>query len=390
MHRATRSLLSFCLEAIADVAPERVLDLDLGFGRWGMLVRELCDDAAGRVHRENWRTHVEAITPHSAGVEEYHHFFYDWIHVGDALQSLTGMTDRWSLTVLGELLRDQPPATAQELLAAVLDRSDYVLMLVPLASEAGDSAPGHPEPAWTASALLALEPTRYALQNVDGQDHGAFLLSRADPLGLRRPQDGAEVFSRIVDDNLWEGSESRSAPGSALIQTAVIRRSIPALIAKVGARSILDVPCGEFNWLRHVNLPVHRYIGADIAPATIARNQLRFGNEQRTFLVLDARSDALPRADMILCRDALVHLPFEEAFRVLASFRRSGSVYVLTTTFPNLERNLPLETDGWRPLNLRLPPFFFPEPLAIINEGCTEGGGRYADKSLALWKLAEL
>jgi hypothetical protein len=51
-----RALLPFCIQAVDDLRPGRVLDLDLGFGRWGMLIREICDDAAGRVHRENWRT----------------------------------------------------------------------------------------------------------------------------------------------------------------------------------------------------------------------------------------------------------------------------------------------------------------------------------------------
>jgi hypothetical protein len=35
-----------------------------------------------------------------------------------------------------------------------------------------------------------------------------------------------------------------------------------------------------------------------------------------------------------------------------------------------------------------LPPFSFPKPIKVINEGCPERG--YSDKSLGLWRIAEL
>jgi hypothetical protein len=41
-------------------------------------------------------------------------------------------------------------------------------------------------------------------------------------------------------------------------------------------------------------------------------------------------------------------------------------------------------------LNLQYAPFLFPAPLAVINESCTEAGGDYADKSLALWRVEDL
>jgi hypothetical protein len=39
---------------------------------------------------------------------------------------------------------------------------------------------------------------------------------------------------------------------------------------------------------------------------------------------------------------------------------------------------------------MRLAPFYFPEPLLIVNEGCTEEAGQYTDKSLGLWLLSDI
>ena len=98
----------------------------------------------------------------------------------------------------------------------------------------------------------------------------------------------------------------------------------------------------------------------------------------------------LPSADLLLCRDCLVHLSFQDAGQALANIRRSTIGYLLTTTFPGEADNQDIVTGDWRPLNLERPPFSFPAPLDRIKEGCTEAGGRFGDKSLALWAVADL
>ena len=49
-----------------------------------------------------------------------------------------------------------------------------------------------------------------------------------------------------------------------------------------------------------------------------------------------------------------------------------------------------VEDADWRPLNFEAAPLHWPTPVEIINERCTEAGGAYADKSLGLWRLADL
>jgi hypothetical protein len=100
--------------------------------------------------------------------------------------------------------------------------------------------------------------------------------------------------------------------------------------------------------------------------------------------------DPLPEADLLLCRDCLVHLSFADIGRALSNVLRSGLPYLLTTTFPECEVNEDIVTGDWRPLNLELEPFGFPPPSELLNERCSEAGGLFADKSLGLWQLAEL
>lgn len=195
-------------------------------------------------------------------------------------------------------------------------------------------------------------------------------------------------FEKIYEDNLFRGAESRSGTGSSLVQTRIIREEIPRLLDELGVGHLLDVPCGDWNWMRHVNLSGVRYTGGDIVRAILDRNNASFGNENCKFEYLDIISGPLPKADLILCRDCLVHLNFSDGLVALEQFRKSGAKWLLTTTFTERNDNAELrEGDIWRPLNLEKPPYNLPKPERYLNEGCTEDDGSYGDKCLGLWKL---
>lgn len=214
-----------------------------------------------------------------------------------------------------------------------------------------------------------------------------FLVERA----LRNAaSQSSEVFQRIYRERAWGASESASGWGSSMEQTAELRHALPLLLAQLGVQSILDVPCGDFHWMQHVDLGVEEYIGGDIVPELIEEARHRYARPGRRFLLMDLCHQELPRADLILCRDALVHLSFADIASALRNFRRSGSSYLLTTTFPLRTANTDIATGQWRTLNLQLPPFHFPPPLRIVLEKCSESGGAYADKSLGLWRISDL
>lgn len=83
-----------------------------------------------------------------------------------------------------------------------------------------------------------------------------------------------------------------------------------------------------------------------------------------------------------------MHLSFADIQRALDNLMRSAIPYLLTTTFPECQANEDIVTGDWRPLNLERPPFGFSPPLELLNEGCTEAGGLFADKSLGLWRIS--
>jgi hypothetical protein len=202
------------------------------------------------------------------------------------------------------------------------------------------------------------------------------------------PSRTEKIFTRIYLKNAWGGPESRSGPGSGSARTELLRSELTSLIKNLGVQSILDLPCGDFNWMRHVDLSATQYIGADIVAPIIAQNNSLYAQPGRRFERIDMLRDPLPRADLILCRDGLVHFSFSDIAQALAAMKKSGSVYLLVTTFTEHQRNQDMPTGGWRPLNLALPPFCFPTPLQVLSDARPDG--TCPDKALALYRLADL
>lgn len=207
---------------------------------------------------------------------------------------------------------------------------------------------------------------------------------------LRYGNGSVEIFDRIIAENYWQDPESVSGGGSNLRQTEKLRAELPALLSRLRVRSLLDAPCGDFHWMRHVDLQTVAYTGVDVVAPLIERCQERFGGPARQFLCRNVLSDPLPPADAILSRDCLSHLSNDHVFAALKNFRSSGSTYLLATSYSARSRNWDIVTGSWRPINLEIKPFNFPPPSESIIEGSTEYDGDFADKTLGVWRLDAL
>ena len=219
------------------------------------------------------------------------------------------------------------------------------------------------------------------------------LLKRVSKLRIKSksPSQMQDAFQKIFVTNHWRSEVSHSGGGSDLTQTKIIRNTLPKLIKKYKIKKMLDVPCGDFYWMSQVDFgPKFQYFGADVVPELIENNKKNHNSVNRDFIHLDVSRDDLPNVDLIFCRDLLVHFSYEDVIRTLANFKRSGAIWLLTTTFTDRASNEDIVTGDWRTLNFKLHPFNFPEPKEIIIEGCTEFDGLFSDKTLALWRLDDV
>ena len=211
---------------------------------------------------------------------------------------------------------------------------------------------------------------------------------------MRSRSDLQKKFTNVYNKNLFNGFESRSGNGSDLTQTKVLRELLPELLESFNVKSILDLPCGDFNWMCNLDLNEIQYTGGDIVESMIHGLSSKYQSSTRKFQVIDIARQVPDKYDAIFCRDLFVHLSDKDIIRALRNIKSSGSTYLFTTTFTRLSANkkLPMLKRGvkWRTINLELPPWNFPKPLHTLNENCTEMNGEYMDKSIGVWEVSKI
>ncbi len=199
--------------------------------------------------------------------------------------------------------------------------------------------------------------------------------------------DAEHIFTHYYEVNQWKDPESLSGVGSTLANTRNIRRELPVLLKKLGIRSILDAPCGDYNWFREIRSKAGlSYIGGDIVKPLVEKNKNEYGDEDTRFIQLDIVHDALPSADLWMCRDCLIHLSFADIRAVLRQFFESEIDYLLTTVHTECASNKDIPTGDFRLLNLEREPFLFPEPILYVDDSAEN----LPMRAMGLWRRHEL
>ena len=192
-----------------------------------------------------------------------------------------------------------------------------------------------------------------------------------------------EIFDRIYEKNLWQSSETVSGKGSELILAQNLLLYLPVLLKKYNVKTVVDAPCGDYNWILHLDYRFEKYTGIDIVQKLIEKNK-KYENERVKFFAGDILTYNIPSSDLIFCRDCFIHLTFKQIFKALENFKKSGAGFIMLTSYDNC-RNEDVLAGQFRKINLLLPPFNFPAPKDIIQELPSEEG-----KYFCLWKLEDL
>ncbi|HPF77746.1 MAG TPA: class I SAM-dependent methyltransferase [Alphaproteobacteria bacterium] len=199
-----------------------------------------------------------------------------------------------------------------------------------------------------------------------------------------------EIFTNIYKNNTWNGKESISGQGSDLSETSILLDKLPAFLKKYNIKTMIDLPCGDYNWMRHLEFNFDQYTGVDIVGDIIEKNNQRFGSDKKIFKQKNCLIDDIGSADLLFCRDLLIHFSQKDVFRFFENLKNADIEYILTTHFLSGE-NINIVTGQWAPINLCAPPYNFPPPIDYILEETKMYGGQYSKiKAMALWRMADI
>jgi SAM-dependent methyltransferase len=172
------------------------------------------------------------------------------------------------------------------------------------------------------------------------------------------------IFEHIYRNDLWHGG---SGPGSLPSVNRPYVRFLHSFLRHNQIRSVVDLGCGDWQFSRGVKWGEARYLGLDVVPHVLEKNRRRYGGATVEFDLSPADPRAVRSADLLLVKDVFQHICNEKVSAYVREFPRFK--YVLVTNCIQKSRHL-MNTDiadgGFRPVDLRLPPFAM--PMASVLE----------------------
>jgi hypothetical protein len=160
---------------VMELKPCSILDVGVGFGKWGHLFREYTDIIASesnpsRYRKENWRVRIDGIEGFANYLTPMHEYIYDKVEVGDAIEVLPRM-GRYDLIFLGDVIEHFEKEEGRRLLTLALSHAEKALMITtpryetPQGSSCGNELERH-RSCWTAADFLKYEGASVA--SLDG------------------------------------------------------------------------------------------------------------------------------------------------------------------------------------------------------------------------------
>jgi len=180
-------------------------------------------------------------------------------------------------------------------------------------------------------------------------------------------QDSLEKrFTEIHNANYWGSEESVSGKGSTILYTSNLRKNLPILFKYYNIEKVFDSPCGDYNWMNKVvSESSISYVGADIVVNLVDSLNKKYSNNRVSFYHMDITCSKFPDADLMICRDCLFHLSYDDIFKFIKNFIESNIPLLLTTTHINntnfLNKNI-VSGDA-RLIDLFSAPFGFPKDV---------------------------
>jgi hypothetical protein len=127
------SIIPSVIHWVLQLRPQSILDVGMGFGKWGHLFREYTDivqaahDTA-RYQRANWKVRIDGIEGHAAYLTEMHRYLYNNVYAGDAAQILPTLPS-YDLIFFGDIIEHFTKEDGLQLLRTAIAKSNQAVIL---------------------------------------------------------------------------------------------------------------------------------------------------------------------------------------------------------------------------------------------------------------------
>src|SRR5258706_8280538 len=121
------------IHLVRQLKPKSILDVGIGFGKWGHLFREYTDiqeseNDPARYQRCNWKIRIDGIEGYAAYITEMHHFLYNEIHIGNACELIRALP-RYDVIFIGDVIEHLDKKAGFQLLRDSMEKAGKAVIV---------------------------------------------------------------------------------------------------------------------------------------------------------------------------------------------------------------------------------------------------------------------
>ncbi len=131
MPSSDHTAISAIIELVMQADPKSILDIGIGFGKYGMLCREYTDIWQRRYWRDDWQVTIDGIEPYGRYISEVQRSVYDHLHIG-AVPEVLKYLGHYDLVLFIDVLEHLDRAAGEEVLAWISQHSDRAIVTTPV------------------------------------------------------------------------------------------------------------------------------------------------------------------------------------------------------------------------------------------------------------------
>jgi len=138
--------ISKLVEIIVALNPASVLDIGVGFGKYGFLAREYLElwDGQSCYSRDTWQHRIDGIEVYASYLTPVHAYVYDHLYNGKAQDILPNLDVSYELVLLIDVFEHLDRKEGAQLLEVLLSQARSVLVCLPSRFIAQNAAFGNP------------------------------------------------------------------------------------------------------------------------------------------------------------------------------------------------------------------------------------------------------
>lgn len=133
------AIIAPILDIIMGLAPKTILDVGVGFGKWGVLLREYLEVWQGRYMNKEWEVLIDGVEPWGPYYNDLHDLVYNTMHMMPVEEFLPLVERSYDLVLMSEVVEHMERGTAEEVLPKLWD---LALKAIIITSPVGGSPQG--------------------------------------------------------------------------------------------------------------------------------------------------------------------------------------------------------------------------------------------------------